>query len=376
MTSMLHEVQVSRLPLDSPSNHFRNFGVLNGSKFSPFVLLGQLSDSRSNESQKMFSNQHKINNGSIQYSQNNLQNSHSPLELFPSNSLQRINGHVLGKENKSILKKQQQTIKRRDNSPYSYNKERPKSVPCSPRKVDFRPCVIVFHFDSVEGNHVRSESQILTTEPKDRKKFLNRNHAATRSKFSTSLSLLPTSKSLDQSEASLHIIVPQYSSTPRPHEELPHLRRSPISYRTPAPVPFSQRMTIPLVNSDRPRSNSSVESLPRSSESSTLDTGVDFVFFEDESRRLWLRFVINLGFGVSASDVLVKANLAGNRVRIVGTRSCGAQKEEFHERCILPMEVDPHMITARMDGEGKLFVEGLIVTQEQKKMITLRRSLH
>lgn len=88
-----------------------------------------------------------------------------------------------------------------------------------------------------------------------------------------------------------------------------------------------------------------------------------------------MRFTVPLGPGVAAGDALVKANVAGNKVRVLGTRTVMRDattpaRQEFATRYALPMDVDPYAISARMDSAGHLFVEAPVVTGERRYRTT------
>ncbi|ELU16381.1 hypothetical protein CAPTEDRAFT_227790 [Capitella teleta] len=102
------------------------------------------------------------------------------------------------------------------------------------------------------------------------------------------------------------------------------------------------------------------------SSTSTTTNGVNFSFVEDPLHGLKLKFSVPLGAGYGPSDIVVKANMSGNRIRVVASRSSGAGHrssfEQFNERYPLPMDVDPYMVTARLDVKGQLIVEAPLMT--------------
>jgi len=98
-------------------------------------------------------------------------------------------------------------------------------------------------------------------------------------------------------------------------------------------------------------------------------SSLDFTFHEDRSGQLWLRFTVPLGGGVAAGDALVKANVAGNKVRVLGTRTVTntGLRQDFATRYALPMDVDPYSISARMDSAGNLFIEAPVMTGQRRR---------
>lgn len=218
-------------------------------------------------------------------------------------------------------------------------------VSCKNRKVNFRPKVLVFHFDRNEGGHVCSESQVLNVEP-DAKNVLRHSSNGFTSTTSTTNSIThnsnPSSRQsdvvqnrLDSSDggSSLHQRAVRGASTPQQW------------------VLATQKK--PEVNSQMP--------------------SIEFHFAVDENRTSVLRFSIPLGAGTSAGDVIVKANKTGNRVRILGTENCS---QEINERFGLPVRVDHYRISARMDSGGMLFVEAPILLGESKNgLLSGRKAL-
>jgi hypothetical protein len=138
----------------------------------------------------------------------------------------------------------------------------------------------------------------------------------------------------------------------------------------------NQRLTE---SSDEASAASAARPLPAMAAASS---DVDFSFYEDLQGQLRLKFVVPLGPGVAAGDALVKANVAGNKVRVLGTRTVMSSRDgssipvrqEFGSRYSLPMDVDPYAITARMDGNGNLFVEAPVLTSERRRALASDKS--
>ena len=297
--------------------------------------------------------------------------SKSPSKSFTSNEYCALSPNTYISTNKSILKKPSYA-----NIPirvYGSYTDRSSSVPCGNKKVDFKQNVLVIHFDKNEGNHVRSESLSLTLEPKN-KKLLPRNcmkkNESRQDVVLQNISNIKSNgpvKSLED-ELTLFKSKPPYSSFVLMSN--PSFKNDKVTARSSRPfVQHANKVAstmIPVAN--EAFNNKPVVLSPKNNEEEIeYLQNVEFKFFEDDFRKLWLRFVVELGTGVLASDVLVKANLTGNKIRIVGFRlkNRGSIKENFNKRVLLPIEVDPYMVTARMDPEGKLFVEGLVTNKSK-----------
>ena len=257
------------------------------------------------------------------------------------------------KENRSILKRTPPT--RRDAS-----STRCASQPLQ-RHVDFQSSVLVFHFDRIEGDHVCSESQRLSVDAKDRKQFLIRSMENSRQR-----SLRPPAAT----------IASKVQTPTRTNFRVPIADDVTDNTTTSRPADIVSRSTDSASRSADKVDHRPLPTLPPTL-AAVADTIPDFSFFEDDERRLRLKFTIALGPGVSANDVFVKANMTGNKVRVIATRTVTSRgrtsRQELSERYQLPMEVDPYAISARMDGTGNLFVEAPILTTERRKVLTLER---
>lgn len=233
-----------------------------------------------------------------------------------------------GKENRSILKRM--GAAGGPKSSRSWYGAGPGGSPT--RKVNFELSVDVLVFDPVDGDYVCSESQRLNVEPtKDRREFVAR----------TLLGRLN-----------------------QRHGPAPKDRRPTAASSTDA---ASAGRPLPSIASTTVGSSSPTSAYP--------PADIDFSFYEDPTGRLRIKFTVPLGPGVAAGDALVKANVAGNKVRVLGTRtlpsddprSSAPERQEFASRYSLPMDVDPYAITARMDGSGNLFVEAPVVTPAERR---------
>lgn len=308
--------------------------------------------------------------------------------------------HSLAKDtNKSILKKPSFTSfsLRLPHHTLQMTPERPRSVPCA-KKVDFRQDVLVIHFDKNEGDHVRCENASLTLEPKNKKKLIKTSskkrdpwwqHIGEGSKDDRCLNhhgtytpqLRYTDSGTMKASSYTDDDLPLLKSRSAPFQSSILVSSTPshIFKNDPHKPPLAFRPSRPplqathnnIYSSTLPTDVLNNKSVLIAPKNNTNDDNVDYLknvefkFFEDDFHKLWLRFVVDLGSGVSANDVLVKANLTGNKVRIVGFKVKNRVKEDFNKRCLLPVEVDPYMVSARMDLEGKLFVEGLVTNKKR-----------
>ena len=249
-----------------------------------------------------------------------LQTNRSPVESPPTakkflrvmscshDPRQNVDDTTACKENRSILKR----VDCSSRSKCWYSAAQP---PPSRRRVNFHEDVAVVAYD---GEHVCYESQRLNTEPRDRRQFISR----------TLLARL--TKSFDEhSTCDVQQCAGVRQTSARP---LPHVLAPVDNGCLPPPV---------------------------------IQT---FTFHENGSGQLWLRLTVPLGRGVTAGDALVKANVAGNKLRVLGTRDSAtpARRHQFATRYALPMHVDPYALSARMDSAGHLFVEAPVRTAERR----------
>ena len=236
-----------------------------------------------------------------------------------------------GKENKSALKR------------VDYTRSKSWHAGETSRKVNFDQNVLVVIYDRTDGEFVCCESQQLDTRPKDRHQFISR---AIRARVHSYKSSSLSSSSFDEDLASRQFCTTLTASSGRSEDT----GKTSLSAAPPG-------RPLPPVLVDN--------SLPPV-------TSIDFTFHEDGSGQLWLRFTVPLGRGVAAGDALVKANVAGNKVRVLGTRTVKRDtatptRQEFATRYALPMDVDPYSISARMDSAGNLFVEAPVMTAAQRR---------
>jgi len=212
----------------------------------------------------------------------------------------------------------------------------------TPRRVNFDQNVLVVIYDRADGEFVCCENQQLSTRPKDRHQFVRR---ALRARVHSNKS----SSSFDEDSTSRQFCAPLTASSGQCEDTgKPSLAAAPAGRPLP---PVMVDNSLPPV------------------------TSIDFTFHEDRSGQLWLRFTVPLGRGVAAGDALVKANIAGNKVRVLGTRTVKrdtttSTRQEFATRYALPMDVDPYSISARMDSAGNLFVEAPVMTAAQRRQTT------
>jgi len=238
------------------------------------------------------------------------------------------------KENRSILKRVD------CNRPKSWQEGQ------TPHRVNFDQNVVVVVYDRAGGEFVCCERQQLNTEPKDRHQFVSRTLLSrVHSNKSTS-----SSSSFDEDSALRQYCAPLTASSGRPASSS-------------STGPHAGRQQLPSVPT-------------RDDDSSLLPaTRIDFTFHEDRSGQLWLRFTVPLGRGIAAGDALVKANVAGNKVRVLCTRTvktdgAAPARQQLTTRYALPMDVDPYAISARMDSAGSLFVEAPVMAGERRRRTT------
>jgi hypothetical protein len=171
------------------------------------------------------------------------------------------------------------------------------------RRVDFDQFIQVFLFDQVAGDLVCCESSRLCLQSKDRNAFLNRRRFAQKQNGINDSSVEPNSR----------IVVSASDNI------------------------LKTTKSIEIIASD-----------------------MEYSFFEDSARRHWIKCIVSLGLHgrVSVDDILVRANMSGNRFRVSGSRISGSDRQVFNEFYTLPIDVDPYLISARLDPtSGRLLVE-------------------
>lgn len=104
---------------------------------------------------------------------------------------------------------------------------------------------------------------------------------------------------------------------------------------------------------------------------------VNITFVRDvSSGALTLKLVLHLGTDYKADDVLVRANMRGNVLRVVSntktsddvtaTQSAN-QLAPVDKRYELPVDVDPYQVRAKMDTAGNLTIEAPLMTSVQRE---------
>jgi len=199
------------------------------------------------------------------------------------------------------------------------------------RRVEFQQSVLVFIFDKTVGDHVSSENARLSDESKDRREFMNRTFqnkykAVPMPPSSSDAAItallyqqrLTTADCNGYSDAGDVVTAPVHagskSSTQKTIFGSSATREPPLQYVAKASVveksgsamKTSTPRPLPMLHSAAAIVAAPVEGF--------VPGAVDFTFFEDETRRLRMKFTIPLGDGIAATDVLVKANMTGNKV--------------------------------------------------------------
>jgi len=67
---------------------------------------------------------------------------------------------------------------------------------------------------------------------------------------------------------------------------------------------------------------------------------------------------------IDASRLLVKANKSGTRLRVVSEQSEGGRDHhrlQLDEQLSLPVTVDPHAVSARLERDGVLVIDAPVV---------------
>ena len=82
-----------------------------------------------------------------------------------------------------------------------------------------------------------------------------------------------------------------------------------------------------------------------------------------------LRFTLYMGQEYDPNDIVVKANTTGSRIRVMASRTDSNCQVvgDFNERYVLPMDIDPYKIEARLDKWGQLTVVAPLMTMEKRQ---------
>ena len=208
------------------------------------------------------------------------------------------------------------------------------------RKVTFRPKITVEYMDYEK--HLKTEQEDLNSEPRDRQKFMVRNLTRISQQMQQRPSLV---LNYDQTDSS--------SSLPS------------SSYYGSASSPPHMPATID-VNKHLQESHTSHDStLPQ----------VNIYFIPDKQHGTKMKMVVNIGAQFHPDEICVKANMSGNKVRVMASKivenADGTQHvEPINERFLLPMEVDPYSVEARLDTKGHLTIEAPLLTNARRTAIS------
>ena len=226
--------------------------------------------------------------------------------------------------------------------------------------VKFQDNVTVFRIDD-EGSYVCTECQKLRGEPRTTEELFSRN--------TTGLYNVQAAREEDlrsnAHNAGNVLAIQGRESTPQPH-----------SHTSMALVPSPQQHVVPGGPSVTNIMHAK-DSLPSTMQSLEGDHSVNFTFVEDPLHGLKLKFVVPLGLGYGPNDIVVKANMSGSRIRVVANKttksSSKVQYAGFNQRYPLPMDVDPYMVTARLDIKGQLIVEAPLMTLARRQSLVSGR---
>ena len=97
-------------------------------------------------------------------------------------------------------------------------------------------------------------------------------------------------------------------------------------------------------------------------------SNINITFEQDADKGTKLKFVVFLGLDYQPDNVVVKANMNGNRIRVLATAEQSG--EEFNQRYLLPMNVDPFSVEARLDTKGYLTVVAPLMTNARRQELS------
>ena len=121
-------------------------------------------------------------------------------------------------------------------------------------------------------------------------------------------------------------------------------------------------------------------SIGQQNSKSATDVSITFIR-EASNNTLALKLVLHLGTEYKADDVLVRANMRGNVLRVVSNSKAPSTSEGdatlkqeqsttlplVDKRYELPVEVDPYMVRAKMDTAGNLTIEAPLMTASRTR---------
>jgi len=228
------------------------------------------------------------------------------------------------------------------------------------RRIHFSPHVTVYHMD--ENGPICTECAALNTEPRDRQAFMSR----------------WMNKSYQK-----RISGPIYTNTNDNASDVTNASSSPADGKNVVTVrmPPSPPSDAGYVSNDDalrgPRPEVLKHATPnRGHEEPDRNKIVNYTFIEDPHEGVKLKFVLPLGMDYSPNDVVVKANMSGNRIRVIANKvlkqSNGSHvtcvTEQFNERYQVPIQVDPYKVSARLDIKGNLTVEAPLLNGLDKRV--------
>lgn len=102
---------------------------------------------------------------------------------------------------------------------------------------------------------------------------------------------------------------------------------------------------------------------------------VHVYFIPDNQTGTRLKMLVKVGTHFLPDDICVKANMSGNKIRVMATKVSETEgNEPFNERFLLPVEVDPYSVEARLDNNGNLTIEAALMTHTRKSDIAKQQA--
>nr|UQK61721.1 small heat shock protein [Naineris dendritica] len=261
----------------------------------------------------------------------------------------------------------------------------PKDSTCA-RNVQFRPAVTVFQMND-EGDHVCTKCENLKDEPAvssaPRIRSFRNGHAPLSALCKDSTLLQPSSpRFAGASRTNMNIPIPDYSSASHAHNNYV------IRHRGAATVAHARSDfadSAAAAAAAAPHSGSKDESchgqisnsMPVCNGSHQIPAigSMSISFSTDPSRATILKMSVYIGHGYTADDIVVKAGVNGSQVRVIANKFAphptGQMNhvQQFNEKYVLPMSVDPYSIDARVDNHGFLTVEAALMTLNRKETV-------
>lgn len=224
---------------------------------------------------------------------------------------------------------------------------RPSGATTRPRdrRVTFRPQVTVEYMD--DDKHIKTEQADLVVGPRNRQLFMHRN--LTRIAQMQKLQIQANQPQISSAVHEMSDTIPTSMSPPHLSATLEANKNTLLMNAQ------NEVHSAGATDSNRPQ--------------------VNIYFIPDKSEGTKMKMVVNIGAQFHPDDICVKANMSGNKVRVMASKVVVAPDgtraiEPINERFVLPMDVDPYAVEARLDTKGHLTIEAPLLTNARRAALS------